>query len=47
MTGCCVSEHLSDAERRAVTNERIGYIAPISRRLTEERTSLESKIIPV
>lgn len=46
-TGCCVPDHRSDAERRELTNERIGYIAPISRRLTEERTSLESKIIPV
>lgn len=37
-----------DVERvRAWINERINYIAPISRGLTEERTALESKIIPV
>ena len=42
-----MAEPTDDAGRRAVTNERIGYIAPISRRLTEERTSLESRIIPV
>jgi len=42
-----VAEQMDAARRRALTNERIGYIAPISRRLTEERTSLESRIIPV
>ena len=42
-----MAEQRSEAERRALTNERIGYMAPISRQLTEERTSLESKIIPV
>lgn len=35
------------AELRAWINERIAEIAPISQRLTEERTALESKIIPV
>ena len=35
------------ADRKALTNERIGYIGPIAQRLTDERTSLESKIIPV
>ena len=33
--------------RRARVNELIAYHAPISRRLTDERTSLESKLIPV
>ncbi len=36
-----------DAARQAWINERIAYIGPIARRLTEERTALESKIIPV
>jgi hypothetical protein len=33
--------------RLARTNERIAYMAPISRQLTVERTSLESALIPV
>ncbi len=33
--------------RRAWVNERIAYIGPIAQGLTEERTALESKIIPV
>ena len=38
---------MDDDGRRAWVNERIAYIGPIARGLTEERTSLESKIIPV
>ena len=38
---------LTDEQRRALTNERILYIGPIAQQLTEERTSLESRIIPV
>ena len=34
-------------ERRARANEQIAYIGPIAQRLTNERTALESKIIPV
>ena len=36
-----------EADRKALTNERIAYIGPIAQQLTDERTSLESKIIPV
>jgi hypothetical protein len=32
---------------RAATNSLIAYMSPISQRLTEERTALESRIIPV
>lgn len=39
--------HLTIEQRKARANEQIAYIAPIARRLTDERTSLESKIIPV
>jgi len=35
------------AELRKRANDLIGYHAPISKRLTAERTSLESKLIPV
>lgn len=35
------------ASRKARVNEQIAYIGPIARRLTDERTALESKIIPV
>ncbi|MGD9703007.1 MAG: hypothetical protein AB7Q42_15055 [Acidimicrobiia bacterium] len=38
---------LTIEDKHALTNERIGYIAPIAQRLTNERTALESKIIPV
>ena len=38
---------LTNEEKRAITNERIGYIAPVAQRLTDERTALESKLIPV
>ena len=38
---------LSTAEQRQRANELIAYHAPISKRLTAERTSLESKLIPV
>ena len=38
---------LMNEEKRTITNERIGYIAPIAQRLTDERTALESKLIPV
>lgn len=38
---------LTSDEKRAISNERIGYIAPIAHRLTDERTTLESKLIPV
>jgi hypothetical protein len=34
-------------QMRAITNERIAYIGPIAQRLTDERTALESKLIPV
>ena len=34
-------------EKKAKANELIAYHSPISRRLTEERTSLESRLIPV
>ncbi|HEV3226142.1 MAG TPA: hypothetical protein VGZ52_04885 [Acidimicrobiales bacterium] len=37
----------SNAELRARANELIAYHSPISKRLTAERTSLESKLIPV
>ncbi len=40
------SAHTPD-ERKAKANELIAYHGPISRQLTEERTSLESKLIPV
>ena len=40
------SAHTPD-ERKATANELIAYHGPISRQLTEERTSLESKLIPV
>ena len=35
------------ADSRARCNELIAYHGPISRALTAERTSLESKLIPV
>ena len=35
------------AARRARVDDLIGYHAPISRALTDERTSLESRLIPV
>ena len=38
---------LDDAARKAKANELIAYHGPISRQLTEERTSLESALIPV
>lgn len=38
---------LSEADRKARVNEQILYIGPIAKRLTDERTSLESRIIPV
>jgi len=41
------STPLSDEQRKAITNERILCIGPIAKQLTEERTSLESRIIPV
>jgi hypothetical protein len=36
-----------DVARKAHVNELIDYMAPISKRLTEERTALESALIPV
>ncbi|CAN5829621.1 hypothetical protein BH24ACT3_BH24ACT3_18310 [soil metagenome] len=38
---------LGSVTRKAEANRLIGYHAPISAALTEERTSLESKLIPV
>lgn len=38
---------LTDDQRKALTNERILYIGPIAKQLNEERTALESRIIPV
>ena len=40
-------DDLTSHEKRSIANERIGYIAPIAQRLTDERTALESKLIPV
>ena len=42
-----MAEETDPTARRHRANERIAYMAPISRGLTAERTSLESKIIPV
>ena len=38
---------IDEAVRKAKANELIAYHGPISRQLTEERTSLESALIPV
>ena len=38
---------LDDGAKRTRVNAQVAYIAPIALGLTEERTSLESKIIPV
>lgn len=38
---------MTDAARRARVDELIAYHAPIARALTDERTSLESRLIPV
>ena len=41
------STTLTPDEMKAKANELIAYHGPISRQLTEERTSLESALIPV
>jgi hypothetical protein len=42
-----VVDAATTAARRARVDDLIGYHAPISRALTDERTSLESRLIPV
>src|SRR5882724_5716759 len=44
---CCVPDQLTPEEMRANANRLIAYQSPISKTLTAERTSLESKLIPV
>lgn len=38
---------LTPEQRKQRANELIAYMAPVSRQLTEERTALESRLIPV